>query len=363
LTPQPDSYDAGIWVWAARRLILYDLLPAHPELVRNLKRASGMSQTFDLRPSIDAPPLVSPAGQRSGLPRGYVLTWVALAVGSLSYLTVLAVRTEDPATTAAVQRETPLMVAQGENRKLKSRLGEFQRDIAQLRGQMEVNGQDRSVIAALAAFEERFSTETGIAIAKSLPSSRTAMAPNVVSDPTSAPVAAALTATEVAQPAGVAGASVAVSPALVGSAPAGLSAAQSATVTPKVIARVDGPKIETGSIPAVPKPVAPSAPAAAPIAFGPAVVKAEPKPLGVQLGSALTLDALRLTWSLLAESNGDALKSLSPRYTASGTPEAGEVYDLVAGPVKSAADGKRICKALAARGVDCRVGPMGASAL
>jgi hypothetical protein len=324
-------------------------------------RASGMSQTFDLRPSIDAPPLVSPVRNRSGLPRGYVLTWVGLAVGSLSYLTVLAVRTGEPVTSVGVQRETPLMLAQGETRKLKARLGEFQRDIAQLRGQMEVNGQDRSVIAALAAFEERFSTETGIAIAKSLPSSRTAMAPSVGGEPSLAPVTSVPATTEVAQPKSVAGALAVASPALVGPAPAGLSAAQSATVTPRVIARVDGPKIETGSIPAVPKPVAPSAPA--PVAFGPAVVKAEPKPLGVQLGSALTLDALRLNWSLLTESNSDTLKTLSPRYTASGTPEAGEVYDLVAGPVKSAADGKRICKALAARGVDCRVGPMAGSAL
>jgi hypothetical protein len=321
-----------------------------------------MSQTFDLRPSIDAPPLL-PASQqlvrqRSGLPRGYVLAWVSLAVGSLSYLSVLAVRSGDlqasaPATIAAVQRDTPLQVAQAESRKLKARLGEFQRDIAQLRGQLEVNGQDRSTIAALAAFEERFSTETGIAVARSLPSSNStaaAMGATMGGAPASIPVANASPVPE-APSAPVA----AVAPGL----------APTASAAPRFIARVDGPKIETGSIPVPAKPAA--APNAAqpgtPIAFGPAVVKVEPKPLGVQLGSGLTLDALRLNWSVLSESHGDTLKSLSPRYTSSGTPEAGQVFDLVAGPVKSAADGKRICKALAARGVDCSVGPMAGSAL
>lgn len=320
-----------------------------------------MSQTFDLRPSIDAPPLLPTAQQmarqRSGLPRGYVLAWVSLAVGSLSYLSVIALRSGDQqgsvaATTAAVQRETPLQVAQADNRKLKARLAEFQRDIAQLRGQLEVDGQDRSTIAALAAFEERFSTETGIAIARSLPSSKAA----TPLDPVSAPAVSLVNAASVAVEAPL--------PVVVAAAPPSVGAGP-ATVAPKVIARVDGPKIETGSIPVAVKPAAApnAAQPVAPIAFGPAVVKLEPKPLGVQLGSGLTLDALRLNWSVLSESHGDTLKSLSPRYTSSGTPEAGEVYDLVAGPVKSAADGKRICKALAARGVDCRVGPMAGSAL
>ncbi len=305
-----------------------------------------MSQAFDLRPSIDAQPLVQLAGQRSGLPRGYVLTWAALAVGSLSYLSVLAVRSSDQptsvtATTAAIQRETPLQVAQAEASKLKARLAEFQRDLAQFKGQLEVNGQDRSIIAALAAFEERFSTETGIAIAKSLPSTRAVMASVPTSTAAVVPVAPVASAIDPSLPV----------------------AQQPASVTPTVIARVNGPTLETGSLAASPKPAAPPAQVAAPVTFGPAVVKPEPKPLGVQLGSALTLDALRLTWSLLAESNGDALKPLLPHYSSSGTPEAGQVFDLVAGPVKSAADGRRICKALAARGVDCRVGPMGRAAL
>lgn len=331
-----------------------------------------MSQTFDLRPSIDAQPLVPPVKYRSGLPRGYVLTWMALAVGSLSYLSVLAVRSGDQQAsvmTANAQRETALQVAQGETQKLKARLGEFQRDIAQLRGQLEVNGQDRSVIAALAAFEERFSSETGIAIAKSLPSSRNATASNVVSAPASTPTSSEAQSSSVANVASSSAASTPVSPTLLNVAPAGLGATQTAAVPPKAIPRADvskvDAKIETGSIPVPPKPSVATGlgQPAAPIAFGPAVVKAEPKPLGVQLGSGLTLDALRLSWSVLAETNGDTLKTLTPHYSSSGTPEAGEVFDLVAGPVKSAADGKRICKALAARGVDCKVGPMGKAAL
>ena len=85
------------------------------------------------------------------------------------------------------------------------------------------------------------------------------------------------------------------------------------------------------------------------------MVKAAPKPFGVQLGSGPSLDAIRLNWSLLSEQHGDALGRLQPHFTATGTPAAGQTFDLVAGPIKSVADAKKICKALAARGTDCKV--------
>ena len=58
---------------------------------------------------------------------------------------------------------------------------------------------------------------------------------------------------------------------------------------------------------------------------------------------------------MLAEQHGDALGRLQPHFTVSGTPASGQTFDLVAGPVKSVGDAKKICKALATRGTDCKV--------
>jgi hypothetical protein len=39
------------------------------------------------------------------------------------------------------------------------------------------------------------------------------------------------------------------------------------------------------------------------------------------------------------------------------------MYELVAGPVKSAADAKRLCKELAAKAITCKVGDFAGEAL
>lgn len=113
--------------------------------------------------------------------------------------------------------------------------------------------------------------------------------------------------------------------------------------------------LETGSVETAAKSKAVAAASADGIAFGPAVVKPAPKKLGVKLSNGASLDALRLSWSLLAERHGDALKNLEARYTASGD-AANPSYDLIAGPLKSAAEANKVCKALAARNVPCKVG-------
>lgn len=98
-----------------------------------------------------------------------------------------------------------------------------------------------------------------------------------------------------------------------------------------------------------------STPAATAIAFGPPVVKTEPKPFAVQLASGTSIDEIRYSWSILSEQNVDSLGKLQPRYTATTSETAGPTFDLLAGPVKTAADAKRICKSLASRGIDCKV--------
>lgn len=88
--------------------------------------------------------------------------------------------------------------------------------------------------------------------------------------------------------------------------------------------------IETGSLPA---PVAPGGGA-----------------VGVQIGAGPSIDAVRLTWSLLNDRHKATLKALEPRIVAT---EGGN-YQLVAGPFASDADAAKACATLRQRGVPCR---------
>jgi hypothetical protein len=89
--------------------------------------------------------------------------------------------------------------------------------------------------------------------------------------------------------------------------------------------------VETGSIAAPP----------ASVAFGPAKVSpAREQVYSVQVGAGPSLDALRLTWSILSERHG-ALAVLKPRYVA---PRGGSgPYRLVAGKFASKADAEKVC--------------------
>jgi SPOR domain len=118
--------------------------------------------------------------------------------------------------------------------------------------------------------------------------------------------------------------------------------------------------ITTGSLPA---PPAPPAPPAQPIDFGPATVTPAPPPVALQLGSGPSLEALQLNWSLLSEQHHSVLKDLEPRYQAVGGAGDGVTYQLMAGPIATAGEAKRVCALLRAKKVACGVGPFGGEAL
>ena len=96
--------------------------------------------------------------------------------------------------------------------------------------------------------------------------------------------------------------------------------------------------------------------------FGPAVVRKAQKPIGGQISSGASVDSLRLSWSLLADRHADTLKNLEARYQDKGD-VANPNYDLVAGPLKSKSEAQRVCKALAAKNVPCKVGEFEGEAL
>ncbi|MET0569446.1 MAG: hypothetical protein ABWZ74_10255 [Hyphomicrobiaceae bacterium] len=103
-----------------------------------------------------------------------------------------------------------------------------------------------------------------------------------------------------------------------------------------------------------------SAAAATPAFGAPKVVNAQPKPetisgpVGLQLTSADSPEALRLSWLKLSSGHGDILQNLDVRYRPIPTAK-GNVYRLIAGPVADTAEGARMCAELKARKLGCAV--------
>ena len=91
------------------------------------------------------------------------------------------------------------------------------------------------------------------------------------------------------------------------------------------------------------------------ISFGAPVVKVAPKPFGVLIGSDPSIDVLRVNWSVMIQNYGDKLKNLSPRYADTGDATHPN-FTLIAGPLKSKTDAKKLCKELQAQSVTCKVG-------
>ena len=103
--------------------------------------------------------------------------------------------------------------------------------------------------------------------------------------------------------------------------------------------------IETGSIAhKAEKAPAPTATATAP----------KPAQIGLLLGNAPTVDAVKLNWTILNDRHADAVRNLRPRYVAMGK-GAERSYALLAGPVASPEQAKTLCKLMADRGVACEV--------
>ena len=121
-------------------------------------------------------------------------------------------------------------------------------------------------------------------------------------------------------------------------------------------------QVETRSEPKTAKlPASQTAAATAVPAFGaPKVVTAAPKaetvsgPVGIQLTTAESPDALRLSWLRISSGHADILQNLDVRYTQAASAK-GKSFRLIAGPVADAAEGARLCAQLKARKLGCAV--------
>jgi hypothetical protein len=261
----------------------------------------------------------------------YVLIWAVLASGSLLYLALLATQPAlvasflgaGPTTqqTAHESEERRAMTeAVAEVRLLRETVDRFRDDLQELKAEVsnqnERGGDITSRISVL---------ETAAAAAAADPQ-------KIAADKRAAAKAAkAAAATPEA------------------AAPAQQPAAKAAA------AKKAEASLETGSV------------AGPPVSFGPAIVTPATKVVvktptaipsktfGVQIASGPSVDSLRLSWTLLAERHGDSLRSLQPRYTV-GSDGTGATYDLVVGPLNSAADATRLCQELSVQATPCSIG-------
>lgn len=121
------------------------------------------------------------------------------------------------------------------------------------------------------------------------------------------------------------------------------------------------PAQPTSKKPAAAKPAVAKAaePAEKPIVTGSIEQKkagapVKPAPVGVLLATGPSVDALRLSWTILNDRHADAVRTLHPRYVVSGKDNE-RTYGLVAGPLETVADAKSVCKTMSERGIACEV--------
>ena len=78
--------------------------------------------------------------------------------------------------------------------------------------------------------------------------------------------------------------------------------------------------------------------------------------LGIDVGGAASLDALRAHWAALKANVGPDVVGLAPSYVVRQRPSGGTDYRLVLGPLPNSATALRICAKLIAARANCRAG-------
>jgi hypothetical protein len=268
--------------------------------------------------------------------KAYLLTWGIMAAGALTYLGSLAWQPEllatPPARTQIAEPEPdPLLrtanKALAEIGTVQRSVGEIRRDVRQLKETVEQHeAQGKVIQSRLAALEDR-TTAPEVPMAAAIPPAATPSAKAAEK----ARKAEATAKTHVRTPA-------------------------DPTATARVVTTIEGPTkaapeptpapIETGSIAQLPitfgdAVVTTTSNPVVATAAPPAAAAAAPSTYAVQLGAGPSLDALRLSWSMLVERHGAALASLQPRFVPPRN--AGGPYRLVAGPLPSKVEADKVC--------------------
>jgi hypothetical protein len=252
--------------------------------------------------------IAPPARRRTFAP--YVMLYLVAAGLAAAYLIFLGMRPDlvalwrekpDDTKTALIETQRHVERALADINPLKQGVGEVKAEVAGVKtGLEEAAVRDRILLEKVEALER-------VAIEK-----------------VAAQQAAAAKKQAAAKPA---------DPAKAAAAPA----AKAAAAPVQKAAPVAG--IETGSIEEK------KAAAAAPV---------KPAQVGVLLATGPSVDALRLSWSILNDRASDTVRTLHPRYVVSGK-DSERTYGLVAGPLETIADARAVCKVMTERGMACEV--------
>jgi SPOR domain len=252
--------------------------------------------------------------------KAYLFAWGLLAAGGLTYLATLVWQPDwlspprrpqiaEPEPDPALRMATRAIA---EVRDVRHSVGDVQKSLGDLRETLDRSlTEDKGMQTRLSALEERVSdmaAQPGAVVAA------TPAGKAKGSDKSQHPSVAAAKAAEPATR--VMSATMAVPGQAEKPAPPPTAA----------------PAIETGSI------------GPAGITFGEPVVTRSSTNFAVQLGAGRSVEALKLSWSLLLDQHGDALSPLQPRVIAPRTD--GGSYRLVAGPFDTRADAEKICSAM-----------------
>jgi hypothetical protein len=253
----------------------------------------------------------------------YVLIWIVVALFAAAYLALLGTHPEMLASfqsgpdieqqVAQAQRDVNRAFADIDP--LKQSVGDLKSDVDKLKtAQLQASDRDQQLMDKIATIE------TTAASSKTMAQADAAAQPTAKSQHKIVSVAAP----------------DAESPTIVAPIKSQKTAAAQKTNA-----------IETGSI-AHKAEKAPAAPAAATAAA------AKPTQIGLLLGNAPTVDAVKLNWTILNDRHADAVRNLHPRYVAMGK-GAERTYALLAGPVASPEQAKTLCKLMLDRGLACEV--------
>ena len=301
-----------------------------------------------------------PARKANRLTTLYVATWGILAAAALAYLVVLALRPDlgagvvtriTPAQPEPTQVQRTVSKALAELQSVRQSVAEAWTQIGALKDTVSRHeDQGRSVAALSHEVADLRSSVSG-------------------QDERGRVLAARLSAVESRQAGGDGTAHARASGPMAGSPRNQAMEVAGATITGSVEERSGGRPSGTearSSQPVQPQRATPEgAPkqagaAAMPAFAAPKVVSVAPKapaiagPVGLQLATGPTADALRLAWLRVSSEQKEALQGLEPRY-AEAKIASGVVYRLIAGPVANSEEAARICADLKARKVSCAV--------
>ena len=262
--------------------------------------------------------------------KAYLFVWGLLAAGGLTYLATLVWQPDwlsppaRPSQIAEPEPDSALRLASramAEVRDVRRSVGDVQRSLGEIRDTLDRSvSEEKLVSTRLTALEGRVSDLTPQSPAPVATGPAAPAGKQKAAVPTPAKGAAT---TKTAEKPADAGATATRVMSAVMSVPD-----QAEKPAPEAAA----PNIETGSI------------GAATITFGEPVVTRSGANFAVQLGAGRSVEALKLSWSLLLDQHGEALSPLQPRVIAPRT--EGGSYRLVAGPFASRVDAEKICTAM-----------------